>query len=278
VTVRFRGPDGVERSETAGFLMDASGLTNHTGNLESLRKYYPGHRKIAIFAHFSGVDMPKGGEEGDIVIVRRENSWFWLIPLGPDKTSVGLVLDKADFQSLQRKPVEVFEDAVRSTRAVDMRFAKAEALTEPQVAVDFSYQNRSLVSPRVVRVGDAAGFIDPIFSSGVMLAMSSGMEGAKVVAGALDENQAMTAAMRRYEKKTWRNVGLYWRFIENFYKPHFAQIFFQPVNKHRMVCAINSVLAGRTDLTFAIRWRLNVFFLLAWLNKRVPVVERIRIG
>jgi flavin-dependent dehydrogenase len=278
VTVRFRGSDGVERSETAGFLIDASGLSNHSGNLESLREYYPGHRKIAIFAHFSGVDMPKGNEEGDIVIVRRENSWFWLIPLGPDKTSVGLVLDKADFQLSQRKPAEVFEEAVRSTKAVDMRFSKAEALNVPQVAVDFSYQNRSLVSPRVVRVGDAAGFIDPIFSSGVMLAMSSGMQGAKVVAGALDGNQTMTAAMRRYEKTTWRNVGLYWRFIENFYKLHFAQIFFQPVNKHRMVCAINSVLAGRTELTFAIRWRLNVFFLLAWLNKRVPVVERIPIG
>ncbi len=278
VTVRFRGTDGVEWSETAGFLIDASGLSNHTGNLESLREYYPGHRKIAIFAHFSGVDMPKGNEEGDIVIVRRENSWFWLIPLGPDKTSVGLVLDKTDFQLSQRKPAEVFEEAVRSTMAVDMRFANAEALAEPQVAVDFSYQNKSLVSPRVVRVGDAAGFIDPIFSSGVMLAMSSGLQGAKVVAGALDENQAMTAAMRSYEKTTWRNVGLYWRFIENFYKLHFAQIFFQPVNKHRMVCAINSVLAGRTELTFSIRWRLNVFFLLAWLNKRVPVVERIRIG
>jgi flavin-dependent dehydrogenase len=278
VTVRFRGTDGVERSETAGFLIDASGLSNHSGNLESLREYYPGHRKIAIFAHFSGVDMPKGNEEGDIVIVRRENSWFWLIPLGPDKTSVGLVLDKADFQLSQRKPAEVFEEAVRSTMAVGMRFSNAEALNVPQVAVDFSYQNKSLVSPRVVRVGDAAGFIDPIFSSGVMLAMSSGMQGAKVVAGALDGNQTMTAAMRRYEKTTWRNVGLYWRFIENFYKLHFAQIFFQPVNKHRMVCAINSVLAGRTELTFAIRWRLNVFFLLAWLNKRVPVVERIPIG
>jgi flavin-dependent dehydrogenase len=278
VTVRFRGPDGVERSGTAAFLMDASGLSNHTGNQESLREYYPGHRKIAIFAHFSGVDMPKGNEEGDIVIVRRENSWFWLIPLGPDKTSVGLVLDKADFQSLQRKPAEIFEDAVRSTKAVEMRFMKAEALAEPQVAVDFSYQNRSLVSPRVVRVGDAAGFIDPIFSSGVMLAMSSGMEGAKAVAGALDDNKVMTVAMRRYEKSTWRNIGLYWRFIGNFYKPHFARIFFQPVNKHRLVCAINSVLAGRTELTFAIRWRLHVFFLLAWLNKHVPVVERIRIG
>ena len=84
--------------------------------------------------------------------------------------------------------------------------------------------------------------------------------------------------MRGYERRTWKKVGVYWEFIENFYKHHFAQIFFQPVNKYRMVCAINAVLAGRTDLTFPIRWRLRLFFFLAWLNQYVPVAKRIRIG
>lgn len=278
VTVRHRGPDGLEHSDRAAFLIDASGLSNHSANLEDLRDPYPGHRKIAIFAHFSGVDMPQGDETGDIVIVRRENSWFWLIPLGPDKTSVGLVLDQEDFRKLRMKPEDVFEQAVRSTRAVAMRFDRAEPLHPPRVAVDFSYRNRSLVSPRVVRVGDAAGFIDPIFSSGVMLAMSSGAEGAAAAARAIDAGRPMTRELRRYEKNTWRDVGLYWRFITRFYQLHFAQLFFQPVNKHRMVCAINSVLAGRSRPPLAVRWRLHVFFLLARLHKHVPIVERIPIG
>lgn len=278
VSVRFRSADGAEHRATARFLLDASGLSNHTANLESLRDYYPGHRKIAIFAHFRGVDMPSGGETGDIVIVRRENSWFWMIPLDAERTSVGLVLDKADFKSQARKPAEVFDDAVASTPAVRRRFERAEALTAPHVAVDFSYRNRSLAGPRVVRIGDAAGFIDPIFSSGVMLAMTSGRDGAAAVIGALDRNRPLTRAMRRYERDTWRNVGLYWRFIENFYKLHFARLFFQPVNKHRLVCAVNSVLAGRTELTFSIRWRLALFFLLGRLNKHLPVVPRITVG
>jgi FADH2-dependent halogenase len=172
----------------------------------------------------------------------------------------------------------VFQQAVESTKAVADRFTVAEAVGEIRVAVDFSYKNKSLVAPRVVRVGDASGFIDPVFSSGVMLAMSSGREGARVVDGALRSGSAMTPAMRSYEKRTWKNVRLYWEFIENFYKLHFAQIFFQPVNKYRMVCAINSVLAGRTELPFSVRWRLRVFFLLAWLNQYMPVAERIRIG
>ena len=277
VTVTYRDVAGAEQTARAKFLIDASGLGNLTANRESLREYYSGHKKIAIFNHFAHVDMPNGDEKGDILIVRRHHSWFWLIPLDDTKTSVGLVMDKADYQSLGKKPDEVFEDAVRNTPAVQMRFDKAEPLGTPQVAVDFSYRNKSLVSPRVVRVGDAAGFIDPVFSSGVMLAMTSGRDGAKVVHEALAQQSAMTPAMKTYEAQSWKNVSLYWRFIEKFYELHFAQLFFQPVNKHRILCAINSVLAGRTHLTFSIRWRLNLFFLLARLNRYVPVVKRIPI-
>jgi FADH2-dependent halogenase len=278
VTVIYRDAGGAEQTARAAFLIDASGLGNLTANSDSQREYYDGHKKIAVFGHFANVEMPEGDEKGDIVIVRRHNSWFWLIPLDDMRTSVGLVMDKADYQALGMKPEQVFEDAVRSTPAVRMRFDKAEALGAPQVAVDFSYRNKSLVSPRVVRVGDAAGFIDPIFSSGVMLAMTSGRDGAHAVDEALAANLAKTRGMKAYEKQTWRNVGLYWRFIGKFYQLHFAQLFFQPYNKHGMLCAINSVLAGRTDLTFAIRWRLNLFFLLARLNRHVPVVKRIPIG
>lgn len=278
VTVKFRDAGGNENQASGRFLIDASGLANLTANRASLRDFYQGHKKIAIFNHFEGVEMPQGEEFGDILIVRRANSWFWLIPLTETRTSVGLVMDKADFQALGKPPGEVFDDAVASTKAVGDRFAAAKAEMPPQVAVDFSYRNRSLVSPRVVRAGDAAGFIDPVFSSGVMLAMTSGHDAARVVDEALRLGRPMTAAMRRYEKRSWRNVGLYWEFIENFYQLHFAQLFFQPVNKHRMVCAINSVLAGRTNLSFPIRWRLRLFFLLVRLNRHIPVAERIPIG
>jgi FADH2-dependent halogenase len=277
VTVTYRDDAGNEHTVGAPFLIDASGLGNLTANSSSQREYYDGHRKIAIFSHFAHVDMPTGGERGDVVIVRRSHSWFWLIPLDDIRTSVGLVMDRADYQALGKRPEDVFDDAVRSTRAVNMRFDRAEALQAPQVAVDFSYRNKSLVSPRVVRVGDAAGFIDPIFSSGVMLAMTSGRDGARVVNGALSSNRAMTPEMKRYEKRTWRNVGIYWRFIGKFYQTHFAQMFFQPTDKFLLPCAINSVLAGRTELSFAIRWRIHLFFLLVRLNRHVPVVERIPI-
>ncbi|MEO7933914.1 MAG: NAD(P)/FAD-dependent oxidoreductase [Chthoniobacterales bacterium] len=278
VVIRYRSADAIEHEVTAPYLIDASGLTNFTANRESLREYYATHKKLAIFSHFAGLDMPDGEEAGDILIVRREASWCWLIPLAPNKTSVGLVIDAADFKALGKTPQEVFDDAVASTPAVERHFKNAEMLEPLHVITDFSYKNETLVSPRVVRVGDSSGFIDPMFSSGVLLAMTSAQQGARAVNSALKTGQALTSEMKRYEKDNRKRIAIYWEFIENFYKLHFAQIFFQPYNRWRMVCSINAVLAGCTDLSFAVWWRLRVFFFLAWLNKHIPLVKRIKVS
>ena len=278
VVITYRAADGSEHEVAAPYLIDASGLTNFTATREQERDYYPAHKKIAIFSHFSGVDMPTGEQEGDIIIVRRAHSWCWLIPLAGGKTSVGLVIDAADFKALGKKPQEVFDEAMADTSAIWKRFAAAEIQDELHVMTDFSYKNQSLVSPRVVRVGDSSGFIDPMFSSGVLLAMTSGQQGAQSIHDALRSNKPITAGMRRYEKDNRKRIAIYWQFIENFYQVHFAQIFFQPYNRWRLVCAINAVLAGCTTITFALWWRLRLFFFLAWLNEHIPVAKRIKIS
>jgi FADH2-dependent halogenase len=278
VTIRVKAKDGSEQEVSAAFLVDASGLNNFTANREKLREYYPGHKKIAIFGHYSGVLMTDGEEKGDILIVRRKSSWFWMIPLADDKVSVGLVLDLNDFKELKLEPQAVFDEAAATTAAVRDRMLNAQAITQGHVLSDFSYTNKKLVSDRVVRVGDAAGFIDPIFSSGVMLAMHSAQKGARVVDEALKAGRTMTFAMKRYEWSTRKHVGRFWQFIEKFYTKHFAQLFFQPSNKFRMVCAINCVLAGRPEMNFATWWRLRFFFGLVWIQKRFALAKPIEIG
>jgi len=279
VTIKYRAADGSEIEESAPYLIDASGLGNFTANRDSLRHFYKTHKKLAIFGHFEGVDMPTGEQEGDILIIRREASWFWMIPLRSGKTSVGLVIDAADFKATGKTPQEVFDDAVKTTQVVSKRFPAAAMLGKLHVIVDFSYKNERLVSPRLIRVGDASGFIDPMFSSGILLAMESAQQGARAIHQALETpGEAVTAGMRQYEKDNRKRIAIYWEFIENFYKLHFAQLFFQPYNRWGMVCAINAVLAGRTRLSFAVWWRLRVFFFLAWLNQHVPVAKRIKIN
>lgn len=277
VTVRFKDTSGQEREERAAFLMDASGLTNLTANLAGERKYYEGHKKIAVFGHFQQVKMPDGKHEGDILIIRRPNSWFWMIPLSPEKTSVGLVLDKAEFSKMGVRPEEAFAEAVKTTKVLRERMEGAVPHGKLHVLTDFSYKNDSLVSKRLVRIGDAAGFIDPIFSSGVLLAMKSGHKGALAVNKALESGVDVNVAMKRYERETRKHLERFWEFIENFYTTPFSQLFFQPVPKMKIPCAINAVLAGRDPLPIGARLRLRLFFLLVWLQQYVPVVRKIAI-
>jgi FADH2-dependent halogenase len=278
VKVTYRDAAGVACEVEASFLIDASGLSNFTANRANEKEYYPGHKKIAVFGHFDNVDMPVGEEKGDIIIARRDNSWFWLIPLDDRKTSVGLVMDREDYLEAKLKdPKVLFEEAVRATPAVRERFASATPSSPLHVLTDFSYKNGTLVSDRVIRAGDASGFIDPIFSSGVLLAMTSGRQAGQVADEAIRKGKGMTPAMVRYEKQTRQRIGQYWQFIEKFYTRHFVQLFFQPTNRFKMVCSINAVLAGCTKLPFAVRWRLRLFFGLVWLQKRFALAENIPI-
>lgn len=277
VTVKYRNAEGTMEEARAAFIMDASGLGNVTANRAGLRKFYPTHKKLAIYGHFDHVEMPAGRELGDILIVRRRNSWCWMIPLDEKKTSVGLVMDAEDYKKQGKSPAEVFDEAVQKTPMLKQRFTNATAASPVHVTSDFSYRNDSLVSPRIVRVGDASGFIDPIFSSGVFLAMQSGNGGAKTVLEAIDARVAMTAGMKRYERETRRCISIYWEFIEKFYTVQFTQLFMNPAPFLKLPSAVNAVLAGRTKLPFAARWRLRVFFFLVWLQKRYPVAPRVAV-
>jgi FADH2-dependent halogenase len=111
-----------------------------------------------------------------------------------------------------------------------------------------------------------------------MLAMHSAQKGARVVHEAMKAGRTKTFAMKRYEWSTRKHVGRFWQFIEKFYTKHFAQLFFQPNNRFRVVCAINCVLAGRPEMSFGTWWRLKFFFGLVWIQKRFSVAKPIEIG
>jgi FADH2-dependent halogenase len=231
---------------------------------------------VAVFGHFKGVKMPDGEEAGDIHLVVRKNSWFWMIPLSTEKVSVGLVISREEFASLGKKPEGVFEALVQSTPELQRRMLLADLLGELHVITDYSFQLDRMVSPRLIRVGDAAGFMDPVFSSGVMLAMQTGLEGAQCAVAAINANKTLTDEMLAYQSRTREAMGRFWQFIENYYTLNFIDLFLQPNPMLKLTSAINAVLAGRPDLPWKVRWRLKVFFVLVWLQKWVPVVPRIR--
>lgn len=268
---------GAPEEFRARFLIDASGTANFTGNREGLKEVYQHHRKVAIYGHFSGITLPEDRSRGDIVIYRLGDSWFWFIPLSGDRVSLGLVVDKDRFKADGLSPEDLFAATMARCPLLRERMVDAERATPLRTIADFSYHNRQLVSPHLVRVGDAAGFLDPVFSSGVYLAMIMGRQAAEGVVGALEGGQAMTPQLRRYEKRIRAYMRSYFEMIENFYRQPFFELLVQPDRRLKVSDAVVAILAGQLDGGWSVRWRLRLFFLLVKLQARFPVVERFRI-
>lgn len=275
VSIEARSPDNQPQTFRASFLVDASGRGNLTGNQEGLRVIHPRHKKLALFGQFTNLNLPPVPERTETIIVRLENKWFWIIPLTAEKTSVGLVIDKDEFASSKGTPEEIFQRWVEASAAVKKRMSGARLLNAMQTTSDFSYYNRRLIGNRLLRVGDAAGFMDPIFSAGVFLAMWSGKLAAEAVGYALDRREPGAARLADYERRVRRGLKFYWGVVENYYTTPFMELFLQPRDHFDLPSAVIAVLAGEVEGSWALRWRVNYFNLLIKLQSRFPLVPRL---
>lgn len=275
VSIEARDPAGTTRQFQAKFLIDASGRANLTGNQEGLREIHPKHRKLAIFGHFTGVARDPGERGGDTIIVRLDNKWFWVIPVSAEKTSVGLVIDSDEFAAANQPPADLFQHWVKLSPPMAQCMAEAKLLGTIQTTSDFSYHNRQFTGHRLLRVGDAAGFMDPIFSAGVFLAMWSGKLAAEVITEAIARNNDGRRRARQYEKRLHKAMRFYWRMVENYYTQPFMELFLQPRNHYDLPAAVNAMLAGELEAGWSVRWRLEYFFLLVKLQSRWPLVPRL---
>lgn len=275
ISIEARAPDGSVTTFSGSFLIDASGRSNLTGNQEGLRQIHPRLKKLAVFGHFHGVPLDAGEKAGDTIIVRLENKWFWLIPLSAEKVSVGCVMDKEEFARSEGTPAEIFERIWTSSRVLRDRMRNATPACEIQTTTDFSYHNRRLVSHRLLRVGDAAGFMDPIFSAGVYLAMYSGRLAARAVNECLATGDSNREQLAAYEKRVRRSMSTYWQLVEAFYTRPFMELFLQPRNKFNLPSAVTALLAGELEGGWRISWRMRLFFWLIKLQARWPLVPQI---
>lgn len=276
-SVRVDARNGTDEAQsfTASYLLDCSGRANLTGNQEQLRNTHKELRKVALFGHFKGVHLDDGGESGDTVIVRLEDKWFWIIPTAPDRISVGLVLDQDEFVRSNETPAYQFDQVVFSSPEMRKRMRPARLLTSIQVTTDFSYYNRRLVGRRLLRVGDAAGFMDPIFSAGVYLAMYSGRLAARTVIECLSSKASDASRLAAYEKRVFAALRYYWDLSLGFYNRSFVELFMQPREVAMVRDAMVAILAGELDGGWKLWWRRRFFFLLVWIHKRRRLVPRL---
>jgi len=275
VSVESSSDSGIKETFHGSFLIDASGRANFTGNQENLRVIHPHLKKIAIFGHFAGVKMDEGSKAGDIIIVRLESKWFWLIPISPEKVSIGCVIDQHEFATMKLSPAEAFERVWKSSAEMRDRMGGATLINSIQTTSDFSYYNRRLFGPRLVRIGDAAGFMDPIFSAGVYLAMYSGRMAAHLIVDSLADGSDGQKRMAAYEKRVFRAMQYYWELVEQFYTTPFMELFMEPRNRLQIPDAIVAILAGELEGGWKLDWRRKLFFLLVKAQAKWPIVPRI---
>jgi flavin-dependent dehydrogenase len=259
----------------AKFVVDASGHGSIVGHRVGEKAGVDELKKIAVFAHYKNVPRREGRDAGNTVVVVIRNAWFWMIPITRDVMSVGLVVDREHLMSCGLTPEALLQQTIEATPFVAERMTAAERVTQVYARKDFSYAMQRITGPNFALVGDAAGFLDPIFSTGVFLAMKSADIAADAVEARLFDGSMRP--LRRYERDMKHALGKYFRFISHFYRREFLEVFLQPHPSTSLIKPIVRVLAGNVFGSRSDRMQLAFFFFLVRVQKwRGVIAPRIR--
>ncbi|WP_228119338.1 NAD(P)/FAD-dependent oxidoreductase [Gluconobacter oxydans] len=243
-TVKIKDDTGTERTLKPRFVLDASGREGFLSRTLRRRTADRNNSTAAIFSHFRNVPRRDGDMGGYISIHLVDQGWFWMIPLPDGVMSVGFVGDKAAFKNHVGPVTDLFWEKVRESPAVAARMAHATALADLSTTGNYSYRADRAWGDGYYLIGDAYAFLDPVFSSGVLLAMRSAYRGAEVAAAWLKspERGARTAAAA--ERRTRAEMRRVSWLIYRINTPVLRKLFLNPRNILRMRDAIISLLAG----------------------------------
>lgn len=280
VEVAFAGEQGGERRARVGAVVDASGRAGFLSARLGHRRPDPRLRKVAVHAHYEGIARPEGRRGGDIRIVSRPDlGWFWFIPLAGERMSVGVVVDHAVHAARPQGTLEETLAAYIAETPQAVAWCRtARRISPVRTEADFSYHADRHAGDRYLLAGDAGAFLDPVFSTGVMLAMTSGVEAAEAIDAGLTAGDLSARRFQPYERRLHRRYLHFRRFVAGFYEAPFRDVFFQPTARLGLAPAVTSILAGNWRPSWAVRWRIAVFFALVWMQRYVTVVPRTHSG
>jgi flavin-dependent dehydrogenase len=275
VMLRFADSDGTERTARVGVVVDASGRAGVLVNRFGRHEYDPLLRNIAVHAQYAGVPRADGRRAGDIrMFTRPDMGWLWLIPLSDEIMSVGAVIPKAVHRSEAKATAkESLAHYLADTPPAASLLERARRVSPARVDVDYSYLATRMAGDRWVAVGDAAAFLDPIFSTGVLLAMQGGLDAAEAIDAGLRTGDLSERAFARYERIVRKRYHHFRRFAIGFYDPAFRDLWFTPEKRFGIYGAIVSVLAGNWRPSPLTRARIEMFFALVAVQR---FVRRVR--
>ena len=251
--------DGSERSLLSRYVVDASGRDTLLGRQFDLKRANPRHRSAAVYAHFRGVARQPGEAAGNITIYRLPSGWMWMIPLPDEVMSIGAVCTP-EYLKTRRGPLDQFLlDTILKHPDAARRMQGAERVSEPEATGNYSYACGRIAGPGWVMAGDAYAFVDPIFSSGVFLAMHGAERAAELVDAVLREPAREAALQKAYRKRIDGGIGVFSWFIERFTTPVMRELFQNPRNVWQIEQAVIAMLAGNVFDDRAVLKRLRAF-------------------
>ncbi len=242
--IRARNADGGIEDFAARFVIDASGRDTFLGRRLHTKRRNPRHNSSALYGHFQGATRNDGREEGHISLFWFEHGWFWFIPLANGVTSVGAVVWPHYLKTRTQSVGDFFKETLALCPPLAERLADAKLVTEVQATGNFSYGCERSYGANHLLVGDAFSFIDPVFSSGVMLAMHGGFLAADAADACLTRPERAPRALRAYDRALRQGLRTYAWFIYRVNHPSMRDLFMGPRNILRMQEALLSVLAG----------------------------------
>ncbi len=268
------------------YLIDATGQGAVIGRHLKQRRHFEhaALRKIAYFGHFENVDRDNALGDDEISMVLCDEGWFWMIPIDDRRVSIGMVLDSDVAKDVQRRAQpkgslpnhQMLAWGIARCPLIAQRTQNATCPEKNHVASDFSYTCAPYSGPGHFLVGDAATFLDPVFSTGIFLGLESALDAADRLDRVLKGTLSPARARAGYNAFVKRATQHFFKLIQAFYAPAFRDLFLDgtgPLSMHR---AAITLLAGHVlpRPRLAVRWRMAAFYACVRVQGCFPLVKR----
>ncbi len=274
--IEARASDGTPHSWTAAFVVDASGRDTVLASQLGFKQRNPRNNSAAMYGHFTGARRLAGKDEGNISVVWFDNGWFWFIPLADGTTSIGAVCPAPFFKNRSADLTSFFMDVIASCPEIASRLQDATLVGPVSATGNYSYETQYASGQKFILVGDACAFIDPVFSTGVYLAMTMAFHGADAVEACLRKPAQAPRVLKRYDAAMERTRSSFTWFIYRIREPAMRNLFMSPRNWFRMEEAVLSLLAGDMSGGWRVRARLYMFRGIYYITKLAHLRHRVR--
>ena len=272
------------------YLLDASGRDTFLGNRLKLKRKNAKHASAAIFSHFRGAERRPGRHAGNVSIYRHAHGWIWMIPLRDGSMSVGAVCWPDYLKSRRVSSEQFLLDTLARVPEIAERMRDAVRIAPVHVTGNYAYECRQMHGRHWSLIGDAYAFVDPMFSSGVYLAMHSAEQAAAMVDAILREPEREATLQKRLQRELDGGLDEFKWFIYRFTSPTMKTLFSAPRNVLGVEQAVVSLLVGDVFNARPVRQRLRLFRIIyrftalgqasdawrAWRRRRKQVAQEMR--